>query len=169
MIFSWKFNSQICPKAFLGTPRGPWQYVVYHFSGLDFWQVAYSGRVCVGFRISFYRFSSHQFFLFRHHQHKKVQVLWTLLHPSLGPLTSLASLNWNSNMRRYVKNKVQLITFHLILSSSTTSTRTQWAQRLRQGYRRRIQQLSQLGSFFDLYLYLLYRFADCSHLCHTDN
>ena len=30
---SWKFNSQIWPKTFLGTPRGPWQYVVYHFSG----------------------------------------------------------------------------------------------------------------------------------------
>ena len=50
MIFSWKFNSQIWPKAFLGTPRGPWQYVVYHFSGHNFWQVAHSGGVCAGKR-----------------------------------------------------------------------------------------------------------------------
>ena len=43
VIFSWKFNSQTWPIAFLGSPRGPCQYVVYHFSGHDFWQVAHSG------------------------------------------------------------------------------------------------------------------------------
>ena len=30
---SWKFNSQIWTKTFSGSPMGPWQYVVYHFSG----------------------------------------------------------------------------------------------------------------------------------------
>ena len=45
---SWKFSSQIWWKVFLDSPRGPWKYVVYQFSGLDFCHSAHSGGVCWG-------------------------------------------------------------------------------------------------------------------------
>ena len=49
-MFSQKLNSQIWAKAFLGSPRGPWHYVIYHFSGHDFCWLAHSGGVCSAFR-----------------------------------------------------------------------------------------------------------------------
>ena len=46
MIISRKISCQIWSKVFLGTPRDPRQYVVYHFSGRHRYHSDHSGGVC---------------------------------------------------------------------------------------------------------------------------